>query len=221
MTLAQDEIGKALLKSIISALELKGTINIEDVGSIFENVAQSMGGGTDPRIANFMRSEVTKLASYITEAKREILSIVPEDSTEEFFGTAGEELNAVVKATEDATNTILDATDKIIEFSKKINDDIVKKTIVDCTTTIYDACNFQDITGQRINKVVKTLDYVEAKVAKLAKLFGSDHQDLDALLERDAEDILRDDRMDAHLMGGPQLPENANTQDDIDALFNS
>lgn len=219
MTLAQDEIGKTLLRSIVSALETKGSINIEDVGVIFENVASSVGG--DPRIANFMRSEVTKLANYISEAKSEVLSIVPEDSTEEFFGVAGEELNAVVKATEDATNDIMDATDEIISQSKHISDEATKKAINDCTIKIYDSCNFQDITGQRITKVIKTLEYVEAKIAKLAKLFGSESDDIEDLLEKNAEDILKDRRADAHLMGGPQLPENANSQDDIDALFNS
>jgi chemotaxis protein CheZ len=219
MTLAQDEIGKTILKSIVSALETKGSINIEDVGIIFENVAHSVGG--DPRIANFMRSEVTKLANYISEAKQEVLSIVPDNSEDEFFGVAGEELNAVVKATEDATNDIMDATDEIIKHSKNISDAATKQAINDCTIKIYDSCNFQDITGQRINKVIKTLDYVEAKVAKLAKLFGNNTDEINELLEKDAESILRDTRADAHLMAGPQLPENANSQDDIDALFNS
>ncbi len=219
MTLAQDEIGKTLLRGIVSALETKGSINIEDVGVIFEKVAHSVGG--DPRIANFMRSEVTKLANYISEAKTEVLSIVPENSTDEFFGVAGEELNAVVKATEDATNDIMDATDEIINHSKNIEDEATKKAINDCTIKIYDSCNFQDITGQRITKVIKTLDYVEAKIAKLAKLFGGESDDIEELLSKDAEDILKDARADAHLMEGPQLPGNANTQDDIDALFNS
>lgn len=218
MSIAQDEIGKAMLTSIIGALESKGTISIEDVGSIFENVAESVNG-TDPRIRDFMKNEVTKLANYISEAKQEVLSIVPEESTEEFFGIAGQELNAVVQATEDATNNILDATDCIIAESKHIAAAEPKQKIIDCTTKIYDACNFQDITGQRITKVVKTLDYVEAKVAKLAKLFGSDTEEIESLVSKNADTILEDKRSDAHLMGGPQLPENANTQDDIDALF--
>ena len=43
----------------------------------------------------------------------------------------------------------------------------------DATTRIYEACSFQDITGQRITKVVTTLKTIEAKVAQIVATFGS------------------------------------------------
>ena len=86
---------------------------------------------------------------------------------------------------------------------------------------IYDACNFQDLTGQRINKVLTTLEYIEAKIVKLIKLFG---------FQRDAEEMLNEKidkvekkvpRKNAELLNGPELPNGAPSQDDIDALFAS
>jgi chemotaxis protein CheZ len=177
MTLAQDQIGKALLKSLIRVLESKGTISIDDISGIFEDVALSSGVG-DPRIDRFVRSEVSKLAHYISQARKEIFDMVPEDSSTEFFGAAGEELNAVVKATEDATNNILDAADAITSSARALPSDANKAAIMDSVTKIFDACNFQDITGQRITKVIKTLEYVEAKIARLAQLFGSESVDI-------------------------------------------
>ena len=42
----------------------------------------------------------------------------------------------------------------------------------DATTRIYEACGFQDITGQRITKVVATLKAIERKVAQIVATFG-------------------------------------------------
>ena len=38
---------------------------------------------------------------------------------------------------------------------------------------IFEACSFQDITGQRINKVIKLLDSIDERVGKLNELFGT------------------------------------------------
>ncbi len=43
----------------------------------------------------------------------------------------------------------------------------------DATTRIYEACSFQDITGQRITKVVATLKTIERKVAHIIGTFGT------------------------------------------------
>ena len=69
--------------------------------------------------------------------------------------------------------------------------------------------------------MIKTLEYVEAKIARLAQLFGSDSTDIVELASKDSAQILHDNRADAALMGGPQLPGAGVTQNDIDALFGS
>jgi chemotaxis protein CheZ len=223
MAMANDTLGKTLLRGLITALESKGSISIEDVGNIFQEVAVSVNAG-DPRIDAFVRSEVTKLANYIADAKAEILSITPESgdinpSASEFFHSSGLELNAVVSATEDATNKIMDATDNILKILPAVKDANAVAIINTEAIKIYDACSFQDITGQRINKVIKTMDYVEAKVAKLAKLFGSVDANISSLAAKNSAEILKDNRPDAHLMEGPQLAGKGISQDDIDAMF--
>ncbi len=222
MTLANDTMGKTLLRGLINALESKGSISIEDVGNIFQEVAISVNAG-DPQIDAFVRGEINKLANYISDAKAEILSISPDskvgEKESEFFNSAGQELHAVVQSTEEATNKIMDATDEITNALSAIKDEALVAKINEQAIKIYDACSFQDITGQRINKVVKTLEYVEAKVAKLAKLFGSVDANIATLAAKDSADILRDNRPDAHLMEGPQLQGKGLNQDDIDSMF--
>jgi chemotaxis protein CheZ len=84
----------------------------------------------------------------------------------------------------------------------------------DATTRIYEACSFQDITGQRITKIVATLKTIERKVAHIINTFGPDitHASLHS-----AEAAITD----TDLLNGPQLPENAMDQSDIDKLMAS
>ena len=82
-------------------------------------------------------------------------------------------------------------------------------------TRIYEACNFQDITGQRINKVVKTLKYIEEKIDALLTAFGEGLADAPPPPPPEPGDE------NARLMHGPQLPAVANKQDEIDAILAS
>ena len=80
---------------------------------------------------------------------------------------------------------------------------------------IYEACNFQDLTGQRITKVVNVLRFIEDRVNRMMEIWGG----MEAFASIESDESLR--RVgDAALLNGPALP-NADqaTQDDIDALF--
>jgi chemotaxis protein CheZ len=83
----------------------------------------------------------------------------------------------------------------------------------DATTRIYEACSFQDITGQRITKVVATLKTIESKVAQIVATFGGGERA--APLEVAAESD------ETALLNGPQHPTIAMDQSDIDRLLAS
>jgi chemotaxis protein CheZ len=80
-------------------------------------------------------------------------------------------------------------------------------------TKIYEACSFQDITGQRITKVVTTLKTIEAKIAQIIDRFGVKRAPADAEPAVAAPGT--------GLLNGPQLPSNAMDQSDIDKLLAS
>lgn len=224
MTEMQVRLGNALLKALVGLKETKKHLNIEDVGALFEHMAQSL-----PRESSadmFIRKEIEKIANYISQALEEIASITPEDpphGEEELHNIkninyASSELAAVVEATEKATNDILDAADQIQEIVNSIDGhDVHKQQLVEASMKIYDACNFQDITGQRIGKVVRTLDYLNTKISKLKSFIEESSVELDSEIDEE----FQDKRPDAHLMSGPQLPNSAPDQDAIDRLFAS
>ncbi len=219
MSETQIKLGNALLKRLVELKQDKGELNIEDVGALFESMADSLKESSE--LDTFLRKEIEKLAQYITFALQEIASITPDDDEDEEepspknLSYANAELDAVVKATEQATNDILDAADVIQEKVGTISGhDDAAAAVNDATMKIYDACNFQDITGQRINKVLRTLDYLDTKLNKLKQFIDERSQ----ISDEDLEDF-KDKRPDAHLMSGPQLPDDLPSQDDIDKLF--
>ena len=93
--------------------------------------------------------------------------------------------------------------------------------VTNAVTQVYEACNFQDITGQRITKVVKALKHIESKVDALVGAFGEDIAKYKAAHPTTEPKKEHDPMSAAYLLTGPQLPDNASKQDDIDALLAS
>ena len=154
--------------------------------------------------------ELDTLGRYIRKARADVVAIRPQDIQNDHLQTASDELDAVVQATEVATGLIMDAAERINERASglgatEIADDVIK---------IFEACSFQDITGQRISKVVNALKHVEDKVNALINAFGDELKDAAAA---PADTPALDG--EAALLNGPQLPGAGINQADIDALL--
>ena len=154
--------------------------------------------------------ELTRLARFIAAAKRDIAALHPDEIRQKHLPSATDELDAIVAATAEATGAILDAAEKLTAIGGGVPQ-AAGEQITEQVTRIFEACTFQDITGQRITKVVKTLKQIEAKVADLVAAFG------DAPAPARAGKAAA--KGDAALLNGPQLPQSAASQSDIDALF--
>ena len=90
--------------------------------------------------------------------------------------------------------------------------------ILDRTVALYEACNFQDLTGQRITKIVGVLKFVEERLDRMIGVWGG----LDAFKELAGEQRHERAPGERALLNGPRLADDVGhvTQDDIDALFN-
>ena len=89
------------------------------------------------------------------------------------------------------------------------------------STRIFEACNFQDVTGQRITKVVRALKHIEQKVDAVLAAFGDGMQKAAKPAAEPAPAPVAVPEDESQLLNGPQLAVSANKQDDIDALFAS
>lgn len=188
-------------------------VKIEDVGEIVRSLLQSSGSGGLPAGDPKLYAEIRELATYIHNAKMEIAALRPQDIQSEYIASATDELDAIVGATENATNAILDAAEKIEALGDDVGSEIGPR-LSEQTTAIFEACNFQDITGQRITKVVRALKHIEERIDALVAAFGSEVEDAAPPPEKMPEGMTDED-----LLNGPQLPDQAHDQASIDALF--
>lgn len=75
---------------------------------------------------------------------------------------SGLELEAVVQATESAANTIMEAAEAIQDWmAAGAQDPVAMAAIAARVNSIFEACSFQDVTGQRIRRAIQHLQQVE------------------------------------------------------------
>jgi chemotaxis regulatin CheY-phosphate phosphatase CheZ len=170
-----------------------------------------------------LRAELQSMAAHIQTAKQEIAALHSKDTKVEASAnrivTATSELDQIVQATERATSDILNAAERIMEAAGQLPPELAESAqlLTDQATEIFTACSFQDITGQRISKVVNTLRYIDQRVAAMVEIWGADAI---AASKSTAAGMPADGRDDAHLLNGPAMPGQGRTQDEIDALLN-
>ncbi len=124
--------------------------------------------------------------------------------------------------TEGATNSLLNAAEHIDTHANQLSaalkgvqrdqaNDISEQII-----KIYEACNFQDITGQRINKVIKLLRFIEERIHSMMDIWGG-LEEFKNVIPTQGDAPLGDKA----LLNGPSLDgdDNKVNQDDIDAMF--
>jgi chemotaxis protein CheZ len=170
-----------------------------------------------------LREELDMIQITITRTKQEIAALhvngfnVPESSR------ATRELNAVVGGSEQAIQKILAAGEEIDDAANTLSavlkldrDRGLAQDIRDHVVRIFEACNFHDLAGQRITKVMAMLKFIEDRVARMVEIWGG----IEAFKEFTAA-ALAERQPVPPLLHGPRLDEDAGhaSQDQIDALF--
>ncbi|MFP6732974.1 MAG: protein phosphatase CheZ [Rhodospirillales bacterium] len=163
-----------------------------------------------------------QVAQIIRSAKSEIAKLKPEDVKSEFLPAASDELDAIIVATEVATDEIMSATEQIDAIGEDLGGDTEDK-LAALTVQIFTACGFQDITGQRITKVVGALKSIEFRVDELiSALESSNHKGHKSKARKKTlkKAVVNEaDHTDEELLEGPQHKDKAIKQEDIDALL--
>lgn len=191
-------------------------ISVDDVSKVVSEVMGSLTGDVPVETLQ-VKDELTELLSYIDQAKAEISALRPKEYSANKIPEASNELDAIVQGTEAAAEKIMDCADEIGELAEQCDADINMK-LVTISTNLFEASGFQDITGQRVSKVVTTLSHLEDKLSALANAIGDN--DIDVTDENEDCANKDYDAMDNEdFLNGPQLQEEAQDQSAIDALF--
>jgi chemotaxis protein CheZ len=160
-----------------------------------------------------MRLDLVDMADAISRTKQEIASIKPAEDREGKIGIATNELDAIVETTEKATSEILAAIERIQEIAWTLREQGTDPAICDQldaqATEAYAACSFQDLTGQRIRRIVKVMRFLEARIDTMIDILRiSEHDAPEAIVESEAS-----------LVHGPARPGEGLAQSEIDDLI--
>lgn len=188
------------------------SFNINDVDTIIDDIKT---------VINDEEAVYNKVTECIGLISQEINSlkdnIVEKYGSNESISVVTQRIETVTKSTENAANTIMDCCENIQNISPELENEDHKKIIQDNTTQIFEACNFQDLTGQHLTRVMNLVCNIEVIIEQLFKAFNINIEDLHtddgkSKFETEAE----------FLMHGPAINgNNCNSQDEIDNLFNS
>lgn len=179
------------------------------VAEVVQSVLASMRGDLTS-VESSLLNEVAELGRTIANARAEIAALQVDDITASHIPSATDELDAIVQHTAAATDSILEVCETLDNVAGKLDADGAG-VLQDATTRIYEACSFQDITGQRITKVVATLKAIDSKVGHIIATFD----------KREGRPAPQPLPAEESLLNGPQLPANAMDQSDIDKLLAS
>ncbi|ESQ73599.1 protein phosphatase CheZ [Asticcacaulis sp. AC402] len=157
--------------------------------------------------------EFLAIANDIANTRTELRRLCP-NQIGDSLPCAGAELDAITRDTETATNTILGAAEALMDLDATAAD--VKDKADDLVMRIFEACSFQDLVGQRVSKVVRVLEQIEARIGRLSTMAGE--VETEVALEPDldaAEQRRRDLLLNGPAVGGPET-----SQAQVDAYFN-
>lgn len=191
----------SLLSTKLRELKTKkdGTVNFEDISQIMVEVVEGMKGSMLQ--GSIIYRELESIRDAIDEAKNETITILNDDG--KTIPDASVQLDEVIKQSEHAANEIIDAACHIMELAPD------NAEIGAACTRIIEKCDFGDLSRQRLVKVVSHMQNIETRLTKLFETLK--------LEKKESEEP----KADGASLSGPQLSNEAPSQDDIDALFNS
>ena len=128
--------------------------------------------------AQAFQHELGLIYAAVERTRNEMSALGAEVPGGEQTARARRELAAIVGGTEQATQSILQAAEAIDQAANTLtasvkgsHDQGLAHDIQDRVVQIFEACNFQDLTGQRVAHVMATLKFVEEHVARLLTIW--------------------------------------------------
>jgi chemotaxis protein CheZ len=170
-----------------------------------------------------LKVELDLIYDAINRTKREIAVLHGTSFNGEEMARLNGELGAVVGGTEHATQQILEAAEAIDQAATALTSvnspdqqKLLSEEIQERVVSIFEACNFQDLTGQRINKVMNTMKFIENHITVMMDIWGGVDE-----IKACAPPIVDQREGADRLLNGPKLADDVGhaSQDDIDALF--
>ena len=183
----------------------------------------AQGGDARSAPQDEFQRDVAAINHAIERSKHEIAALAAQPGAESRMAHARHALAAAIGNMEKATQQILKAAETIDEGARALHATLMhdynrglSQDIIDQVVRIYEACNFQDLSGQHINKAIDTLKFVEDQVGHMVDIWGN--------VKPPSAQAQPDDRpLGRALANGPKIDGDHGhvSQHDIDTMFGS
>jgi chemotaxis protein CheZ len=181
-------------------------------GEVDRLLGQPLTPATESETLARALAEMQGMSKLLADTRAEIVHLSPPPTG------LGDTLDAVVDETERAAMEIMQQAERAQAAAGRLHSGASTNTkadlaeVDDAATCILMACAFQDITGQRIRKVLSAMRAVEERIATLVALMGIGQEERGAAAPVSAE---------AALLNGPSsAAEGGLGQTAVDDLFN-
>lgn len=192
--------------------------SIEDVVVLAELSAESLQNFYRT-LDNTIYKEMKSASDHLVKVKRDVAKLKTADGGASRLSRAIGELQEVVSTTENATDNIMEQAEEILGLSMDPeNPGLYQMEVTNHVTSIFEACSFQDLTGQRVQRVVAALEKVEERlnqineVLNLKRLNNADYSIM-------SSESSKEKRQRENLLHGPQDAGEGIGQSFVDAIF--
>lgn len=226
----------ALIENIAS--ELPPQISKDDAAYLRALLHEHLGkalleGEFYRRLNHEMMSGLQDIYQQIHQAKEPNACILDKNESEQLFSEASKQLDEIMTTTEEATSHILNIIERQQDLAPENAEllrlaserrldreevarlfelnDLVDEDLTDILTTL----SFQDLTGQRIKKIVATLKTIEGKAFELVMSTGLAMKAHAKEPGKDMETIQTEAKRKASELKGPTLDANQKNVDDL------
>ena len=214
----------------------------QDDEEFYRSVTTEMSGNVKDLalvLINFRKDFTQKIRPHI------------EDIANVFIPQTSDQLEGIIETTEQAANTIMDNLDRMNQMVAEnkslitalqngtvnggtLAPDVVADLVptldvlaknngeyLDLITDTFTQMSFQDLTGQRLQRIIKLVGEIEEKITKMVISFGLKLTVREKNPELSAEELQKKVDEQAQLLAGPQKQGGGLDQDGIDDLLNS
>lgn len=179
---------------------------------IASKVAQQIVKELSAQDSDFV-NELKNIVGSIDSAKDEIAAIRPKELAEKELPDATSSLDIIIQTSEEACSNILACAEELMEVAEFVPSKLNER-LLEISTRLFESSNFDDLNGQRIRKVIKTLRSLEDRLKGLLDSYGESYE----TVAPELTDAPKTE--DEELMNGPQDSGKAASQDEIDAILN-
>jgi chemotaxis protein CheZ len=171
--------------------------------------------------ARAFKADLVAIHEAIGRTAADMASLIAGSKSGAQASRVSRELAAIVTGTERATQAILQSAEEIDQSAHSLavalksgHEQGLAHDIQERVVRIFEVCNFQDLTGQRVSKAVTTLKFIEEHIDRLLEAWQRIEQFRPNMMSSTGDEERR-------FLNGPRLSgdHGHSTQTEVDRIF--